>query len=169
MDRAPSSDSDVPLLQGMAIFGGISVTTLRYLTSLRPAVLRSAGDYFFHEGEPGDALFVLTAGRVLVFGTRQGKHYRLREIAAGDCFGELSLVDLGPRAGTALALEDCAALQFTQGDFYEIFKRDAEQFALIQMNMGREIARKLRGAMDQLFEAQLQCHLAAAEVVLKRN
>lgn len=149
--------TDLALLQGMAIFGGISAENLQRLVALHPAVSRARGELFFCEGEPGDAMFVLLAGRVAVIRHWEGRDYVLREIHAGDCFGELSLVDLGPRSGTALAREDCRALQFSQADFYTLYKTDPQQFTLIQMNMGREVARKLRDAVERLFQARTEC------------
>jgi CRP-like cAMP-binding protein len=70
---------------------------------------------------------------------------------AGDCFGEMALVDLFPRSASALAVETCAALQITPSILQEIYQHDLEQFTLLQMNMGREISRRLREVDELLF------------------
>lgn len=43
-------------------------------------------------------------------------------------------------------------MQIRPGDLLELFELDCVQFALIQMNMGREVCRRLRVADDMLFD-----------------
>ena len=73
----------------------------------------------------------------------------LRHMNAGDCFGEMALIDLSPRSASAVALESSEALQITPSMLFELYRHDIEQFTLIQMNMGRELSRRLR-RMDEL-------------------
>jgi CRP/FNR family cyclic AMP-dependent transcriptional regulator len=75
----------------------------------------------------------------------------LHRLHAGDCFGEMALMDLMPRSATVRADEDCQALLLDSDDLYRLCKHDLEQFALIQMNMGREVSRRLRQVGDDLF------------------
>ena len=51
-----------------------------------------------------------------------------------------------------LALETCRALEITSGLLREIAKRDLEQFTLLTMNLGRELARRARVVENILFE-----------------
>ncbi len=75
----------------------------------------------------------------------------LGHLGRGDCFGEMSLIDLFPRTSVR-AEKPCTAIEISSDALYEIYKRDLEQFALIQMNIAREISRRLRGADERLFE-----------------
>ena len=67
----------------------------------------------------------------------------------GDCLGEMALFDYMPRSASAIAQSNCRLIEITSQNLYDIYKKDMEQFALIQMNLGREIARRLRRA-DEL-------------------
>jgi CRP/FNR family transcriptional regulator, cyclic AMP receptor protein len=40
-------------------------------------------------------------------------------------------------------------------ELYQVYEHDLRQFALIQMNMGREVSRRLREADNQLFRARM--------------
>lgn len=141
----------IALLQGMPIFGAISEATLEFLVSRAQPVAVQAGDYFFREGDSPTGMFVIEAGRVLISRNREGQEFSLQEFGPGDCFGEMALMDLHPRSATVRAVEDCRAIEIRPGDLYELFERDCAQFAMIQMNMGREVCRRLRAADDRLF------------------
>jgi CRP/FNR family cyclic AMP-dependent transcriptional regulator len=79
----------------------------------------------------------------------------LHRLAAGDCFGEMALMDLFPRSASVRAEQDCSAIELAASDLLRLFEHDAEQFALIQMNIGREISRRLRTTDELLFRASM--------------
>jgi CRP-like cAMP-binding protein len=80
-----------------------------------------------------------------------GRAHVLRELAAGDCFGEVALLDFGPRSASVRANEDCEALELSALDLRQLAEHDPVQFALIYMNLGRELSRRLRDADERLF------------------
>lgn len=145
----------IQLLQRMPIFGAIQARTLETLLSGAAGVEVAAGDHFFRQGEMADGMFVLQRGRVAVVRNWEGQDYRLRELGPGDCFGEMALIDLFPRSASVLALENCSALRLTNADLYRVYESDLEQFALIQMNIARELSRRLRTADERLFRIGL--------------
>jgi CRP-like cAMP-binding protein len=63
-------------------------------------------------------------------------------------------MDHYPRSASVRAVSDCTAICVSAANLYEIYERDVKQFALIQMNIGREVTRRLRKADDQLFCAK---------------
>ena len=85
----------------------------------------------------------------------QGNDTELHRLGAGDCFGEMALMDLFPRSASVFAIEDCRAIELAAADLLRLFERDAEQFALIQMNIGREVCRRLRATDEQLYQVTM--------------
>ena len=144
------------LLQNMPIFGGIRAEILENILESAEIVSVQAGQYFFCERERGSSLYVLEKGRVAVLKTWEGQQYFLAELHEGDCFGEMSLVDLGPRTASIQAREGCSAIKLTNSNILRIYQADLEQFALIQMNIGREICRRLRHTDDLLFQERIR-------------
>ncbi|MGB0127174.1 MAG: cyclic nucleotide-binding domain-containing protein [Rhodocyclaceae bacterium] len=134
----------IALLQQMAFFGGVRAEVLALLLDYSREASRRAGEFFFREGETGDFLFVLERGRVQVLKSRGQEQVALRELGPGECFGEMALIDLSPRSASVLALEDCLAIEVSLAGLHAICERDIEQFALIEMNIGRELSRRLR-------------------------
>lgn len=134
----------IELLQAMPIFGGIREDILQLLLALSPVVCVARGDYFFREGDPASSLFVLESGTVAVMKNGQGLDFLLHTLGKGDCFGEMSLLDLFPRSASVRAREDCVALEISTASLHKVLEEDVEQFAIIEMNMGREVSRRLR-------------------------
>ena len=145
-------DARIKLLQGMPIFGGIRADVLQFLLGLCPVVSVPTNEYFFHEHDQADSMFVLEAGKVAVLKSWRGQEYLLKILKEGDCFGEMAVMDLSPRSASIRAVEDCAAIRVSAANLYKLYEQDPKQFALIQMNMGREVTRRLREADDRLFK-----------------
>jgi len=140
------SEPRLGLLKDMPIFGGIENTTLRFILDRSNFVKVHSGSNFFREGDLAQSMYVLEKGEVAIFRTRDGVQHTLRVLGPGDCFGEMALMDCTPRSATAQAVQDCQAIEITTSLFAEIHDQYPQQFTLIQMNMGREVSRRLRDA-----------------------
>ena len=151
-------------MQQMPIFGAIGAETLEFLLAPAPVVEVPAGDFFFHEDDPADGMYVLETRQ------RHGLEElaRPRPAAAPAGAGRLLRRDgacstCSPRSASVRADEDCSAIELTSANLYRLFERDVEQFALIQMNIGREMSRRLRITDDLLFRASMGEALEAPE------
>jgi CRP/FNR family transcriptional regulator, cyclic AMP receptor protein len=155
------SQAHIELLQRMPLFGAVRGDILEFLLARAPVVSVPRGQPFFLEGDPADSMFVLERGSVTVTKTLQGREHLLAELRAGDCFGEVALLDLQPRTASVTAIEDCVAIQLSSAVLFQLYERDLEQFTLIYMNMAKEIARRLRATDEHLFQLRAQCETFA--------
>jgi CRP/FNR family transcriptional regulator, cyclic AMP receptor protein len=151
------------LLQQMPIFGAIQDGALRFLLEPVPSMTVPAGQFFFRERDPADCMYVLESGQVEVLKDWAGRELVLHHLGQGDCFGEMALLDLFPRSASVRAVGACRAMALTSGHLYRLFEHDAEQFALIQMNIAREMSRRLRESDEQLFRATIGAGQAASD------
>ena len=145
----------IEMLQQMPIFGGISEATLEYLLEPARVVAVGAGHYYFCEDDPAEAMYVLERGSVAVIKRWDGRDLSLRELGEGDCFGEMALLDLFPRSASVLARQDCSAIELTPANLYRLYEHNVAQFATIQMNIAREMSRRVRVTDDLLFRAKM--------------
>jgi len=157
------------LLQRMPIFGGIRDDTLEFLLDQSPIISASKGNFFFHEKDKGASMYVLEEGKVAILKTWKGHDYLLSYLEKGDCFGEMELIDLCPRSASVLAVEDCRAIEMSSTALYKVYKSDPEQFAMIHMNMGREVSRRLRKSDEQLFQAKVEANIIAGDFTRLRQ
>ena len=141
------------LLASMPIFGGLDTATLELLTQLALPVALKAGEYFFREGDESQALYVLESGQVDICKNWESKSWSLEIMNAGDCFGEMALIDLLPRSASVVAVRPSEALEITPAILQEVNRQDPAQFTLLHMNMGREVSRRLRRLDDIVFRA----------------
>ncbi|TWU49158.1 Crp/Fnr family transcriptional regulator [Rubripirellula reticaptiva] len=147
-------DAKIELLRRMPAFGGLKPPVIDWIYCQSSVIAATAGEYFFREGEPGESLFVLQSGTVLV--TRQclSESIELGRLREGDCFGEMALIDFRPRSATIIAETDCQAIKVPRQSLASLYQQDVEQYAIIMMNLGREVSRRLRMADDCLFHLQ---------------
>lgn len=148
-------EARIELLQRMPIFGGIKSEILQFLLGLCPIVSMPAGEFFFREFDQGDSMFALEVGRADVLKSWCGQDYLLQTLNAGDCFGEMAVMDHCARSASVRAAQDCSAIRISAANLYQVYAKDLKQFALIQMNMGREVSRRLRDADSRLFGARM--------------
>jgi CRP/FNR family cyclic AMP-dependent transcriptional regulator len=148
-------EARIELLQRMPVFGGIREDVLQFLLGLCPVVSVPTNEFFFREHDQADSMFVLEAGKVAVLKSWRGQEYLLRTLKEGDCFGEMAVIDLLPRSASVRAVEDCTAIRISAANLHKVYEQDLKQFALIEMNMGREVTRRLREADNQLFRATM--------------
>jgi len=146
----------IELLQRMPIFGGVRANTLEFLLGLCPVESVPKNEFFFREGDQADSMFVLEEGKVAVLKSWHGQDHLLQTLEQGDCFGEMAVMDLCPRSASVRAVEDCTAIRISAANLYRVYSQDLKQFALIQMNMGREVCRRLRELDSRLFSARME-------------
>jgi len=79
------------------------------------------GEVLFHQGDPGDALFVVTSGAVKIgLPSEEGDEAIIATVRRGEFFGELALLDGAPRSATATALEATETLVLPRSRFREL-------------------------------------------------
>ena len=145
----------IELLQRMPIFGGIRAETLQFLLAFCPIVSVPTNEFFFREHQQGDSMFVLELGKAAVLKSWHGQDYLIQTLNEGDCFGEMAVMDHCPRSASIRAVEDCTAIHISAANLYRVYAHALKQFALIQMNMGREVCRRLREAYSRLFSVKM--------------
>jgi CRP/FNR family cyclic AMP-dependent transcriptional regulator len=85
------------------------------------------GHTLFQAGDPGDSLFIMQSGQIELFiKDTAGQKIVLTTAQPGDMFGELAMLDTGPRTATALALSDSEVLVLDRGDLVLLFGRKPE-------------------------------------------
>jgi CRP/FNR family transcriptional regulator, cyclic AMP receptor protein len=141
----------IALLQSMPVFGALRDDALECLLEGAPTVTRAAGEHWFREGDAAQCMYVIEQGAVEVQKRWDGSDWPLHQLHAGDCFGEMALMDFFPRSASVRAVEDCRAIEIGSDALQRLAERDMEQFALIQMNIGREVCRRLRATDELLF------------------
>src|ERR1700682_1484457 len=138
MDREQARRA--PFLSRSPLFAGLP---RRMLGRLATRFLEKAyypGEFVFHEGDPGRALFVVVEGTVeIIQESPRGEHV-VRTLVAGDAFGELALIDESPRSGSARIGEQARLLILYKSDFDALMEGEARIALVVLRNLARVLA-----------------------------
>lgn len=112
----------VIFLKSVDIFEHATIEQLGRIAGLTEEARFEAEQTIFKEGDPGDALYLVLSGRVLI--ERNG--ITIREINERDAFGTLEVLDFYPRAATAKAAGPVRALKLDGRQFHDLLALDIE-------------------------------------------
>ena len=116
--------ADATLLAGVPFFQLLSESEREMLAAHVEHVRLPKGHMVCEYGDPGDSLFVIRSGVVEVFFKNDtGERVMLERAAAGDFFGELSLLDGGARSASVQVVEDLEALVLDRENLESFLKR----------------------------------------------
>jgi CRP/FNR family cyclic AMP-dependent transcriptional regulator len=89
-------------MREVPLFAGLLPSELDRIALVMKSSTVAAGDVVCTEGEPGHELYLIAGGEAAV---ERGGH-TITKLHTGDHFGELALLDRGPRSATVRALSD---------------------------------------------------------------
>jgi CRP/FNR family cyclic AMP-dependent transcriptional regulator len=111
------------LLAEVSLFALLDDQERALLAERVETVKFAEGAVIFNVGDPGDSMYVVTSGDVqLSVKTKTGEEMFLESPGAGEFFGEISLLDEGPRTATARAKTPVVAIEIDRGDLDELFR-----------------------------------------------
>jgi uncharacterized membrane protein len=109
--------ADPTILTEVPLFQGLDEAERAALAARVDAIREPAGKLLFNYGDPGESLYIVKAGEVELFSKNDTGERIVLEIARpGDFFGEISLLDGGPRSASALVTKDLEAVVVDRGD-----------------------------------------------------
>jgi CRP/FNR family transcriptional regulator, cyclic AMP receptor protein len=103
----------------------------------------------FHVGEPGNSMMGVMVGAVRIsLPTRKGKEVILADLAAGELFGEIALLDGKPRSASATALTRCELLVLERRDVLPFL----EHSPAACLNLMQLLCRRIRRSDERMAE-----------------
>jgi len=146
------SNTSVTALRRMDFFSGMPDEHLALVARVARRRRFRAGQVVIEENSAADTFFIIRTGRVRITKRLEtGEEMLLAEEGPGGFFGEMALLDEGPRSATARALEPASLLEISRNDFKVLL----DQAPLLAYAMMRVLSSRLRGT-GALMVAQLQ-------------
>lgn len=119
------------------------------------------GETIFHQGDPGDALHIVSSGAVkIVLPGMEGEEAIIATLRSGDFFGELALLDGAPRSATAIALEPSETWTLPRAAFLTMLEQDKALRESLLAGLAREL-RRITGHVEELHFLDLAGRLAS--------
>lgn len=137
-----TKDSRVERLRNIPLFMACSEKQLQFIATRVEDLDFKEGKVLCEQGKSGGEFFIVLEGEAEV--RRNGK--AVDTIKAGDHFGEIALLDDGPRTATVVAKTPLRCLVLSPRQFQDVLHQDAE----IAVHMLRDVTRRLRAASRDL-------------------
>jgi CRP/FNR family transcriptional regulator, cyclic AMP receptor protein len=135
------ADSRVETLKSVPLFAECDDKQLAFIATQVDDVDFVAGKDLCREGAGGGEFFIILSGTAEV--RRQGRH--LRELGPGDFFGEIALLDGGPRTATVTALSPMRCLVLSRGQFHNVIRQNALIAVSVLQTLGERLRALLAG------------------------
>jgi CRP/FNR family transcriptional regulator, cyclic AMP receptor protein len=141
---------DKPVIEASAFknysfFGGLLPEEIEMIHPLMSSASFDAGAEIMREGEPNDRIHFILEGEVTI----EKEGVRLARLREGDTFGEMEFLDVMPAVATVRALVPSTVATISNRALHELYKTNARVFAMVMMNLARDLSRRLR-RMDDL-------------------
>jgi hypothetical protein len=133
------------VLRRIRIFRGMDVRQIESCLRYMEVVRYPQFSQIVRKGERGDAMYVVLEGELRALTMVDGKESTLATIAAGESFGEISLLDQGPRSSDVVANQDSVLLRIRAASF-ELLLREAPALAVpFLLALSRSAVARVRG------------------------
>jgi CRP-like cAMP-binding protein len=97
-----------------------------------------------NKGDHGDALFMVLEGEVRARVMIGGRETTLTTMGVGECFGELAIVDQGPRSADVIANQPSVLIKVSSGALKKMFAEAPALAAPFMFALTRVIAQRVR-------------------------
>jgi sulfate permease, SulP family len=146
LDRNASGAAFELPLESISILRDFAANEIALLASYLERVDWPADHVVFKQGDSGSNLFLVSRGRASVYLTTEAGRVRLITFAPGSVFGELAILDQGPRSATVTADEAMTAFSLSKEAFEVLRERHSEVAIKLLAALARELSDRLRRA-----------------------
>ena len=155
-----SLTKDVEVLRNIPLFAKVEPAKLKLLAFTSERLEYMAGDELFHQGDYGDAAYIILEGEAdVLVDTPQGA-VRVATLGKNDIIGEIAVLCDVPRTATVVAHSELETLRVSKDGFFHL----VTQFPQVAIEVMSEIASRLHNTTQALTEAR-----ARLEELDKRN
>ena len=142
-------NEEVELLKGVPIFSKVEPAKLKLLAFTSERMNFAAGQELFHQGDQGDAMYVILGGIADVLIDSQGGQIAIAELQKNGFVGEIAILCDVPRTATIKARDPLSTLKISKDMFYRL----VAEFPQMAVEVMRELAHRLEDTNQKLQEA----------------
>ena len=157
-------DEVVSILSKISIFGGTTDAQQQELFRRLETGAIKKGQFVFQQGDEPSHLYIVRSGGIELFIPDKEATIRKKKLGVGECFGQVAVMSIHQHTVSAVAAEDTQFIVLSKHALHQLHHEDVELFALLMMNIARELARRLQ-FMDSLLLEAIHAHEPAVAMV----
>lgn len=133
-------------LADFPIFQSLTNDELQFLNGYLTLKTYQKEEIIFKEGDSGDAIFLIAKGAVdilIAIKSDESPLKRVQHLSSGSFFGEMALLQKGPRTATVIASSDLICYLLTKEKFQELTQANADLLVKIFTNLSKILSNRL--------------------------
>ena len=134
----------ISILSQISIFGGVSDAQQEEIFSRLEVGSFKKGQFVFQKGDEPSHIYIVESGLIELFIPDHDAVIEKKRLGVGECFGQVALMSIHQHTISAVALEDSEIIVFSKRLLHQLHQEDIHLFALLMMNIARELARRLQ-------------------------
>ncbi|GGO85854.1 hypothetical protein GCM10011348_35370 [Marinobacterium nitratireducens] len=139
----------LPYFRDISTFGALDSATISHLIRSGQVLELEPGEVLFEAGDGSDGFYVILRGQIAFFKYHAGHYAFIRNYHFGENIGFVGMIALHHRIGRAQADGEAVVVKVPLSLFNDLYDRDTQEFALLLMNLARDMARGIR-AVDNI-------------------
>ena len=141
------TEKSMEMLAKVSLFKGLKDRQLKLMADRLVEKTYSTGSKIIEQGRVGFGLFIIGSGKAEVqFESEEGSTSVVNTLDVYDFFGEIALLDDGPRSASVVATEETTCLILNRIDFISIMMEDAE----MGVSIATELAKRIRTLLESV-------------------
>ena len=146
---------EVQMLRQVPLFAGVDPGKLKLLAFTSQRVSFGEGEVLFHQGDPGDAAYVILAGSADILTGSDNGLIKVAEVTRNAIVGEIAILCDGTRTATVRAQNPVEALRIGKEQFLKLISDNPE----ITIEVMRVLAERLSATTTELTIARSKLKL----------
>lgn len=130
----PTQRDWTEVLGALPLFSGVPKRHVRAIAKLAWPVDHAPGEVIVQKGDQGNSLYLMLEGRARVVG-------KARILRPGDFFGEMALIDGGPRSATIIAASQVRVMMVQRRPFLKVLKQNPQIGLAIMETLAQRVRR----------------------------
>lgn len=131
------------IISQLRLFGGVTEAQRMTIFRRLEMWLVEEGEAVFQKGDEPLYIYIVRSGKIDLRITDNDVIIHKHELRVGECFGEASLMSMHKHTATAVAAERSEIIVLSRHALIQLRHEDIDLFALLMMNLARELARRL--------------------------
>lgn len=145
---------EVGMLKRVPLFSGVEPAKLKLLAFTSDRVSYSAGQTLFHQGDEGDAAYVILSGHADILVDSDTGQIKVAELEPNAIVGEIAILCDVSRTATVKATDRLEALRIRKDHFLRMLKENPE----MTIEIVRVLADRLSATTAELSAARSRSH-----------
>jgi CRP-like cAMP-binding protein len=134
------------IMKRVELFRGLDESQLERITAISTQETLTKDTKIFNQGDSGDKMYIISQGQVEVrVRGADGESRAALYLGIGQVFGEMALIDSGPRSAAVVAVDDDTVIySIPTDDFTNLCQTDTGIGYIMMRNIAQDLSFKLR-------------------------